>query len=182
MSKYNFEFFYLTISHVECVSADSGTSYGAKPLEVFLSIDDSQCILVDIKCQALIIHAICENRRWYNVVLWELSPLGRHANGFMDWKQLPTVAYLEPCCWICTSSTWWCHQVGTFSALLAPCEGNSPVTGEFPSQSQWRGALMFSYICDWTNSWVNNRDAGDLRRHSAHYDITVMRKQESVAI
>ena len=30
--------------------------------------------------------------------------------------------------------TWWCHQMKTFTALLAICAGNSPVTGEFPSQ------------------------------------------------
>ena len=30
--------------------------------------------------------------------------------------------------------TWWCHQIETFSALLAICAGNSPVTGEFPAQ------------------------------------------------
>ena len=47
---------------------------------------------------------------------------------------------------------------------------NSPHKG----QSQWRGALMFSLICAWANSWVNNRDAGDLRRYCAHYDVTVM--------
>ena len=29
---------------------------------------------------------------------------------------------------------WWCHQMETFSVLLALCAGNSPVTGEFPSQ------------------------------------------------
>ena len=29
---------------------------------------------------------------------------------------------------------WWRHQMETFSALLALCEGNSPVTGEFPAQ------------------------------------------------
>ena len=29
---------------------------------------------------------------------------------------------------------WWCHQMETFSALLALCAGNSPVTGEFPAQ------------------------------------------------
>ena len=29
---------------------------------------------------------------------------------------------------------WWHHQMETFSTLLALCEGNSPVTGEFPSQ------------------------------------------------
>ena len=30
--------------------------------------------------------------------------------------------------------TWWRHPMETFSALLALCAGNSPVTGEFPSQ------------------------------------------------
>ena len=30
---------------------------------------------------------------------------------------------------------WWRHQMETFSALLALCAGNSPVTGEFPPQS-----------------------------------------------
>ena len=29
---------------------------------------------------------------------------------------------------------WWRHQMVTFSALLAICAGNSPVTGEFPAQ------------------------------------------------
>ena len=43
-----------------------------------------------------------------------------------------------------------------------------------PHKGQWRGALMFSLICVWINGWVNNREAGDLRRHCAHYDVTVM--------
>ena len=30
--------------------------------------------------------------------------------------------------------SWWRHQMETFSALLAICAGNSPVTGEFPTQ------------------------------------------------
>ena len=30
--------------------------------------------------------------------------------------------------------TWWRHQMETYSALLAICAGNSPVTGEFPAQ------------------------------------------------
>ena len=29
---------------------------------------------------------------------------------------------------------WWRHHIETFSASLALCAGNSPVTGEFPSQ------------------------------------------------
>ena len=41
-------------------------------------------------------------------------------------------------------------------------------------KSQRCGALMFSSICAWTNGWVNNRDAGDMRRHRAHNGITVM--------
>ena len=42
-------------------------------------------------------------------------------------------------------------------------------------KSQWRGALMLPLICVWTNAWVNNWDAGDLRRYRVHYDVTVMR-------
>ena len=41
-------------------------------------------------------------------------------------------------------------------------------------KGQWRGTLVFSLICAWTNGWVNNRDAGDLRRHRAHYDVIVI--------
>ena len=48
----------------------------------------------------------------------------------------------------------------------------SPVNS--PHKGQWRGALMFSLICAWINGWVNNREAGDLRRHRAHYDVIVM--------
>ena len=44
----------------------------------------------------------------------------------------------------------------------------SPVNS--PHKGQWRGALMFSLICVWINCWVNNREAGDLRRHRAHCD------------
>ena len=56
-----------------------------------------------------------------------------------------------------------------------------PLCGEFTghrwipltkvSDAQRRCFLMISV---WTNGWVNNRDAGDFRRHRAHYDITVM--------
>ena len=31
-------------------------------------------------------------------------------------------------------NAWWRHEMEAFSALLALCVGNSPVTGEFPSQ------------------------------------------------
>ena len=61
-----------------------------------------------------------------------------------------------------------------FFTLLAICTGNSPVSGEFPHKGQWRGPLIFSLICVWINSWVNNREAGDLRRYRAHYDVNVI--------
>ena len=48
----------------------------------------------------------------------------------------------------------------------------SPLTS--PHKGQWRGALIISSICAWINSWVNNHEAGDLRRHRVHYDLTVM--------
>ena len=47
--------------------------------------------------------------------------------------------------------------------------------GEFTGhKGQWREALMFSLICTRKKGWVNNGEAGDLRRHRAHYDVTVM--------
>ena len=48
----------------------------------------------------------------------------------------------------------------------------SPVNS--PHKGQWCGALMFSLICALINGWVNNREAGDLRRHRAHYEVIVM--------
>ena len=47
----------------------------------------------------------------------------------------------------------------------------SPVNS--PHKGQWRRALIFSLICVW-NDWVNKREAGDLRRYRAHYDVIVM--------
>ena len=70
--------------------------------------------------------------------------------------------------------SWWRHQMETFSALLAICAGNSPLTGDSPHKGQWRGAFVFSFICAWINGWVNNVEAGDLRRHLAHYDVIAM--------
>ena len=48
----------------------------------------------------------------------------------------------------------------------------SPVNS--PNKGQWRGVLMFSLISVWINGWGNNREAGDLRRYRAQYDVTLM--------
>ena len=52
----------------------------------------------------------------------------------------------------------------------------SPVNS--PNKGQWRGTFMFSLICAWIDGSLNNREAGDLKRHRAHYDVTVMLKQQ----
>ena len=51
-------------------------------------------------------------------------------------------------------------------------------TVNFPHKGQWRGALMFSLICVWINGWVNNREAGDLRRYRVRCDVIVMPQLE----
>ena len=58
--------------------------------------------------------------------------------------------------------------------LRSICAGNSPATGEFPAQRPvTRSFDVFFDLC-LINVWVNNGEAGDLRRHRAHYDVTVM--------
>ena len=69
--------------------------------------------------------------------------------------------------------SWWRHQMETFSALLAICAGIQRFPVNSLHKGQWRGALMFSLICVWINGWENNREAGDLRRYRAHYDVIV---------
>ena len=63
---------------------------------------------------------------------------------------------------------------GNIFRVIGLCAGNSPVPVNSPHKGQWRGALMFSLICVWINGWVNNREAGDLRRYLGHYDVIVM--------
>ena len=81
-------------------------------------------------------------------------------------------------CILCTATTdelakGWRHQMESFSSLLALCTENSPTTGEFPTQKPvTRGFDVF--VCSWINGWVNNGEAGGLRHHLTHYDVTVM--------
>ena len=79
--------------------------------------------------------------------------------------------------WDCRTilfSAWWRHQMETFSALLAFCAGNSPVTGEFPAQRPVTRSFDVYFDLRLNKRWVNNREAGDLRRHCGLYDVTLM--------
>ena len=63
-----------------------------------------------------------------------------------------------------------------FSALLALRAGKSPVkvTGEFPTQRPVTQSFdVFVDLC-LNDGWVNNRKAGDMRRHRAQYDVIEM--------
>ena len=62
----------------------------------------------------------------------------------------------------------------TYSALLAIYAGKSTVKGEFPAQRPVTWIFDVFFICAWLNGWVNTREAGELRRHRAHYDVIVM--------
>ena len=99
----------------------------------------------------------------------------RHIEAWTKWPQL-CKRHIRMCIlqWKLLHS-WWRHQVETFSALLALCAGNSPVTGEFPYNSQWRGTLIFFYL-------RLNKRLRDLRRYRAHYDVVVMFYSNSIAL
>ena len=74
----------------------------------------------------------------------------------------------------------WCNYMMTSSnGNIFGVTGH--LCGEFtgppvnsPHKGQWRGALMFSLICVWVNGRETNREAGDLRRYRAHYEVIVM--------
>ena len=70
-----------------------------------------------------------------------------------------------------THFTWWRQQMETFSALLAICAGNSPMTGEFLAQRSVTQGFDVSFDLS-LNKRLN--EAGDLRRHGAHNDVTPM--------
>ena len=62
----------------------------------------------------------------------------------------------------------------TFSVLLALCAGNSPVTGEFPTQRPVTRSFDVSFDLRLNKRLSKNREADDLRHYRAHYDVTVM--------
>ena len=54
---------------------------------------------------------------------------------------------------------WWRHQMEIFSALLAICAGNSPLTGEFPAQRPMtRSFDVFFHL--WLNTWLSKQPRG----------------------
>ena len=81
---------------------------------------------------------------------------------------------MRRCHWLISS--WWRHQLETDLLVTAPilCDGNPSVTGGFPSQMPLTRIFDVFFALRPNTQWANNQDAGDLRRHHAHYDVTVM--------
>ena len=82
------------------------------------------------------IHAKCSLSLIWNIIS-DMIDGYRHETGAVY-----PMEYAYGCLWfalllsmsLVASCAWWRHQMETFSALLALCARNSPVTGEFPAQ------------------------------------------------
>ena len=96
---------------------------------------------------------------------------------------------LPPKSAVCTVQSLWRHEEGRQKLsifMMTSSNGNifrvtGPLCGEFtchgwipltkPSDAElW----CFLWSVPWMNGWVKNREAGDIRRHRAHYDVIVM--------
>ena len=97
-----------------------------------------------------------DNKHWFTGHVVEIWKMALSHDDVIKWKHFPR---------------YWPFVRGIH---------RSPVN--IPYKGQWLGALMFSLICTRLNGWVNNDEAGDLRRHRAHYDVTVMQNDYEVMI
>ena len=81
----------------------------------------------------------------------------------------------------------WCHKVTAWSIFVMTLSNRNVccvpglLCGEFTghrwislTEASDAELLFFSLICAWTHGWDNHRDPGDLRRHHAHYAVTLM--------
>ena len=94
-----------------------------------------------------------------------------------DFRLCDLVSSLSFLGWIFEYNTMTSSDENIFH-VSGLCAGihRSPVNS--PNKGQWRGAFIYSLICAWINGYVhvNKGEAGDLRRHCARYDVTVMMK------
>ena len=91
--------------------------------------------------------------------------------------------YLYPQNW--TTYSFWCPAVEWKVLMMTSSNenifrvtghlcGEFTGPGEFPTQRPVTRIFDVSLICVWINGWINNREAGDLRRYRAHSDVIVM--------
>ena len=99
------------------------------------------------------------------------------------------LTWFSLCC-----ALWWFGKIRSDQLMITSSNGNifrvtglsagnspvnppppppPPTTHTHTHKGQWREALMFSLINACINSWGNSREAGDLRRHPAPYDVII---------
>ena len=87
-----------------------------------------------LKCISEVILDYSEHEIWMRMLIKSLFDRWKiHFDHWTHHDRFPWETFLPD--WFSSSCfKWWRHQMETFSALLAICAGNSPVTGEFPAQ------------------------------------------------
>ena len=100
------------------------------------------CILFNL-LQTILIMDVFSFAIWYLINICVLKYIVRLTSGEL----------------LCFCPPWWRHQMETFSALLVLCTGNSPVTGEFPTQRPvMRGFNVFFDLR--LNKWLSKQSWG----------------------
>ena len=98
-----------------------------------------------------------------NLIIGLFVPICRLCNGL-------TIVLARP--W----RTWCRHEMEAFSALLVLLLCGEFAGHRWTPRTKASNAQLWCFLWSvpWINGWVNNREAGDLRHHGAHYDIVVM--------
>ena len=135
------------------------------------------CIQFAVVSCAVIVLPVLSTSIWfiypYNLRLIHLYCLSSAGEGVLN-NNAQTICIILGLYCTYVHSTWWRHQIEIFPRCWPFVRGIHRLPVNSPHKGQWREVLILSLICAWTNGWVNNRDADDLRRHRAHYDVTLM--------
>ena len=90
---------------------------------------------------------------------------------FLQWSEVARVSLIDSLIMMTSSNRIIFRVTGL---LCGEFTGNRWIPHTKASDAElW----CFLWSAPWTNGWVNKRDAGDLRRHGAHYDVILMIKK-----
>ena len=130
------------------------------------------CLFINKFCTAVLTCAIvrCDTLDQSSVI----------TNQLIDNQALFWIFHLSLHYILCGYSSYWFMKTllnGNIFYVTGPLcfvRGIHRSPMNYHHRGQWRWALIFSLICAWINRWVNNHEAGDLRRHCNYYDVIVM--------
>ena len=98
-------------------------------------------------------------------------PWGRGMGCLLEFKYWAT---FHLCYWRTVCNTWGHHQMETLSSLLALCVGNSPVTGEFPTQRPVKWSFDVFFDLGLNNQLSKQSWGWWFWCYGAHYDIVMI--------